>query len=196
MRVVSGDNQYVSEHREPWEPVVVEVADADGQPLPGVVVSFAAGAGSGYVPPREAITGVDGTASWREYVHAVGQQVEAKAGGASVTFGFQVQATGHPFDGWYQCDGQSFEIRSGLVQYQRYLEGAIPDSFVEATGELHFAMRVTRLQTFTFDGAIAFEPSGRARATGATVFETLRDSPSDDPPLQPILKPAEVCLRR
>ena len=63
MEVVSGGGQRAVPGFPLAEPVVVEVVDAQGRPVPGVTVAFAPAASHGSADPAKAATGRDGRAA-------------------------------------------------------------------------------------------------------------------------------------
>jgi hypothetical protein len=105
MLSAGGDGQMVAQHSAIAQPLKVFVADALGNGVPGVLVSFASASGSGYVKPSSANTDANGNASWTGYFHTAGQQqVTASAPSLpSVTFTITVAPSPYPFDGVYIC---------------------------------------------------------------------------------------------
>jgi hypothetical protein len=101
MIALSGDGQSINQHAVA-SPLNVLVADALGNGVPGVAVSFSAASG---VTPATINTDQDGIASLTRYLHTAGavQIVAASTGLPSVTFNINVAATTFQFDGYYVC---------------------------------------------------------------------------------------------
>lgn len=177
---VSGDQQTVTQHNALAQPLVVNVLDRIGKPVPATQVTFRPVPGTGYLPARVVTTDAAGNASLpAPYVHAVGQQIEAAVPGASsAIFSFNVVPNAHAYDGLYACaipnypftlklvNGVLDPAASIIVRYFR-LPWPINGSINEANGVLSATSPFERGMA-TVSGQFTVDAEQRASAAGTS----------------------------
>lgn len=193
---VSGDLQTVTQHssmsgflyyggmvgQTPTStiPLVVQVTDTLGNPVPNTLVTFSSSTGSGYVIPTTVSTDSSGKASWTGYIHTAGQQMidASVAGLPSVTFTTNVTATTHTYDGKYNCTSIKYTTTSltGTSGTLAIIDGKckngpymiIHTSFDETTG-VYSGYTGTSLSLHEF-ARIQLTVDSLQRATGSGTF--------------------------
>lgn len=107
MVAVSGNGQSINQHAWLTLPARVQLTDALGNGVPGVVVDFSSDPASVYITPRAVGTDADGYAQYAPYIHGAGTQqlVASTTELPPVTFTINVAANAFRFDGFYPCFG-------------------------------------------------------------------------------------------
>jgi alpha-tubulin suppressor-like RCC1 family protein len=133
--VVSGDDQLGAVAAALPQPLVVRVNDTDGQPLPGVSVTWAADPGSGAVSPATAVTDAGGIArtTWTVGTKAGTAGVTATVAGlspatftAQVTPGPAAALKITPDSVWLLGPGDTLRLQvQGVDAYQNNIENPV-----------------------------------------------------------------------
>jgi len=187
--IVSGNAQATDQHTQLTTAFVAQVTDALGNGVPGISVTFAADASSGYVSPKTLVTDASGNVSWNGYVHAAGAQtVVASANALTADVLVHVNATPYTYDGVYSCatgfpanDFFALQVLGTIDLQPPHGLAQVARTDIAADGSFSNEFFLQTLSdAYTVSGTITIDASQKATIAG-TYVESFNGGPSSSP---------------
>jgi hypothetical protein len=177
----AGDGQSVVQHHALAQPLLVFVADALGNGVPGVAVDASLAVGGSFQALGVTTTNAVGVAEFTPMLHTTGSQTVRLSvpGLTPVDFSVAVTASAFPLDGTYQCTSNfppattsgTFTMIFDQGQLQGIDNSPTSRTFYTATfdlvtGNFTGSRRSSLNATEHFTGVFSADANGNATATG------------------------------